>query len=337
MNHVVEGILATYSPFYAPAAVNLYFLEDFRGLREALVKVRPTVFFSVPRFYEKMRDGLMANGLARRYLERPGGIRRWALAPLIRRRTLRAAGLDRCDYLISGSGPMSPEILVSFHQLGIEVHNAYGLTEAPLVTINRSGRNRIGTVGEPLPRTEVAIAGDGEVLVKGPQVTGGYFGDGEQPFRDGYLRTGDMGRLTADGSLVLEGRKKELIKTAYGKYVNPLKVETMLRDLPGVFEAMIVGEGRPYCTALIWSEKGAPLDIDRPVEQMNAQLSHPEQVKAWVVLPNTLSVDGGELTANMKLRRPRVLERYASVIEALYSGSAPPPEILHLGRAEREA
>ncbi len=336
MNHVVEGILATYSPFYAPAAVNLYFLEDFRGLQDALVKVRPTVFFSVPRFYEKMRDGLMANGLARRYLERPGGIRQWVLAPLIRRRTLRAAGLDRCAYLISGSGPLSPEIQASFHQLGIEVHNAYGLTEAPLVTINYPGRNRIGTVGEPLPLTEVAIAEDGEVLVKGPQVTCGYFGDGEQPFRDGFLRTGDIGRLTAEGSLVLDGRKKELIKTAYGKFVNPLKVETMLRDLPGVFEAMIVGEGRPYCTALVWSEKGASPGIDRLVEQLNAHLSHPEQIKAWAVLPNTLSVDGGELTANMKLRRPRVLERYASVIEAIYSGSAPPHEVLHLGRAGRK-
>jgi long-chain acyl-CoA synthetase len=81
MNHVVEGILAVYSPFYAPAAVNLYFLEDFQGLREALVKVRPTVFFSVPQFYEKMRDGLMANGLARKYLEKPSGIKRWAMAP----------------------------------------------------------------------------------------------------------------------------------------------------------------------------------------------------------------------------------------------------------------
>jgi long-chain acyl-CoA synthetase len=338
MNHVVEGILATYSPFYAPAAINLYFLEDFQGLRDALVQVRPTVFFSVPRFYEKLRDGLMANGLAKRYLERPGGITRRMMAPLIRRRTLREAGLDRCAYLISGSAPMSPEILASFRQLGIEVHNAYGLTEAPLVTINYPGRNRIGTVGEPLPLTEVAIAEDGEVLVRGPQVTSGYFGDGEQPFRDGFLRTGDTGRLTAEGSLVLEGRKRELIKTAYGKFVNPQKVETMLRDLPGVFEALLVGEGRPYCTALIWVEKGASPDIIDPlIEQVNVRLSHPEQVKAWALLPNTLSIDGGELTANMKLRRPRVLERYAPVIEAVYAGSAPPREVLHLGRSGREA
>jgi long-chain acyl-CoA synthetase len=336
MNHVVEGILATYSPFYAPAAVNLYFLEDFRGLQDALVRVRPTVFFSVPRFYERMRDRLMANGLVRSCLERPDGVKCRAMAPLIRRRAVRAAGLDRCAYLISGSGTMSNEILTSFRQLGIEVHNAYGLTEAPLVTINYPGRNRLGTVGEPLPKTEVAIAEDGEVLVKGPQVTCGYLGDGEQPFRDGFLRTGDTGSM-AEGSLVLDGRKKELFKTAYGKFVNPLKVETMLRDLPGVFEAMLVGESRPYCTALIWSEQGAPVDIDAMVEKLNAHLSHPEQLKAWAVLPNTLSVEGGELTANMKLRRARALERYAPVIEAMYSGSSAPSEVLHLGRAGREA
>jgi len=335
MNHVVEGILATYSVFYAPAAVNVYFLEEFKGLRDALSVVRPTVFFSVPRFYEKMRDGLMESGLARGCLERKG-VRLRLMAPLIRRRALRSAGLDRCGYLISGSAPMSPEILGMLRELGIEVHNAYGLTEAPLITINYRGRNRIGTVGEPLPRTQISIAEDGEVLVRGPQVTCGYYGDAEQPFRDGWLRTGDNGHLTEQGSLVLDGRRKELIKTSYGKFVNPLKVEMMLRDLPGAFEAMVVGEGLPYCAAIIWSNAGEMKDIDRLIGDMNARLSHPEQVKAWAVLPNDLSVEGGELTANMKLRRGRAAERFAPVIEAMYSGTAPPSGVLHLGRAGRE-
>ncbi len=103
----------------------------------------------------------------------------------------------------------------------------------------------------PSPTTE-------KVLVRGPQVTSGYFGDVERPFREGFLCTGDIGHLDPQGSLVLDGRKKELLKTAYGKYMSPLKVETMLRDLPGVSEAMIVGEGRPYCAALIWPSKGRP-------------------------------------------------------------------------------
>jgi len=332
MNHVVEGILATYSLFYAPTTLNIYFLGDFRRLQEGLVKVRPTVFFSVPRFYEKMWDGLMANPLAKGFLERPSRLKRWFLPSIVRRKALRAAGLDRCDYLICGSGPMSPEILTSLRRLGIEVHNAYGLTEAPLVTINYPGRNRIGTVGEPLPRTEVTISADGEVLVKGPQVTSGYYGVKEQPFREGYLLTGDIGHLIEEGSLVLDGRKKELIKTSYGKYVNPLKVETALRDIPGVFEAMVVGEGRPFCAAMVWSEDAVSPDIDARMEMLNSQLSHPEQVKAWVVLPNTLSVQGGELTANMKLRRGQVMKRYARVIDAIYSGSPLPSEVLHLGR-----
>jgi long-chain acyl-CoA synthetase len=336
MNHVVEGILATYSLFYAPTTLNIYFLEEFRRLHEGLDKVRPTVFFSVPRFYEKLWDELMANSLAKGYLDRPSRLKRWLLSSIIRRKALKAAGLDRCDYLLSGSGPMSPEILASLRRLGIEVHNAYGLTEAPLVTINYPGRNRIGTVGEPLPRTEVAISADGEVLVKGPQVTSGYYGGREQPFREGYPLTGDIGHLTEEGSLVLDGRKKELIKTSYGKYVNPLKMETALRDIPGVFEAMIVGEGRPFCAAMVWSEDAISTDIDARVDMLNSQLSHPEQVKAWVVLPNTLSVQGGELTANMKLRRGQVMKRYARVIDAIYSGSPLPSEVLHMGMMRRE-
>jgi long-chain acyl-CoA synthetase len=337
MNHVVEGILATYSPFYAPAPVNLYFLEDFRSLQEALAKVRPTVFFSVPRFYEKLWERVMSKDLARRHAQRSGGLGHRLFAPIIRRRTLRVAGLDRCAYLISGSGPMSSEILGFFHRLGIEVHNAYGLTEAPLVTINYPGRNRIGTVGEPLPRTKLAIAEDGEVLVKGPQVTCGYQNEVEGPFRDGWLRTGDLGHLTSEGSLVLEGRKKELLKTSYGKFVNPTRTEAALRDLPGVIESVVVGEGRPYCIALLWVDEGASFKaLDAGIERMNASLSHPEQIKAWALLPNTLSVANGELTANMKLRRPRVIERHAAVIESMYSESQAPSEVLHLGRGRRE-
>ncbi len=140
------------------------------------------------------------------------------------------------------------------------------MTEAPLVTLNRLGANRLGTVGEPLPQTEIRVAEDGEVLVRGPQVMAGYFdgqagGEIAQPFRDGWLLTGDLGRLTPEGSLVLTGRKKELIKTSYGKYVQPAKVESLLREIPGVAEAMLVGEERPYCVALLWVQ-GQALDAD---------------------------------------------------------------------------
>jgi long-chain acyl-CoA synthetase len=322
MNHVVEGILATYAPYWLPTPVQVSFLDDFWQVAEALRRVRPTIFFSVPRLYEKAWAALTASRLGRRWLEGPGGLERRIERVLLRRALLRRAGLDRCAQLIVGSAAASPDLLGRLRDLGVEVHDAYGLTEAPLVALNRHGRNRIGTVGEPLPETSVRIAADGEVLVRGPQVTPGYVDAGmEQPFRDGWLATGDLGHRTADGFLVIDGRKKELLKTSYGKYLHPAKVEGMLRALPGVAEAMVVGEGRPYCAALLWSEEPggtAPVVLDRAIDALNARLEQPEQVRRWVVLPYDLTVEGGELTTNLKLRRAVVAERLGDVIASLY-------------------
>ena len=322
MNHVVEGILATYAPYWLPAPVQVSFLDDFRQVAEALRRVRPTIFFSVPRLYEKAWAALTASRLGRRWLQGPHGLERSLERVLLRRVLLRRAGLDRCAQLIVGSAPASPELLGRLHDLGVEVHDAYGLTEAPLVALNRHGRNRIGTVGEPLPQTSVRTGPDGEVLVRGPQVTPGYVDAGmEQPFRDGWLATGDLGHLDTDGFLVIDGRKKELLKTAYGKYLHPAKVEAMLRALPGVAEAMVVGEGRPYCAALVWTEEpggAAPAGLAEAMAALNARLEQPEQVRRWAVLPYDLSVEGGELTANLKLRRAVVAERLGDVVASLY-------------------
>jgi long-chain acyl-CoA synthetase len=330
MNHVVEGILANYGPYYAPTSVDLYVLEDFKGLRQALPLVRPTIFFSVPRFYEKLWDTVCASRLGSQAMSGKGLGR--LHRPLVRRNILRRAGLDACDHLIVGSGPMSDHMLHDFRRMGVEVHNAYGQTEAPLITLNRKGRNQIGTVGEPLPQTQVTIADDGEVLVKGPQVTSGYEGDVPPPFRDGWLCTGDLGRLEGC-HLGLTGRKKELIKTAYGKFVSPMKVESMLRDSPLISEAMVVGEGRPYCVALLWPE-GRPEDVaavDRAVMEVNAQLSQPERVRRWALVRGELSVERGEVTANMKLRRATVESRFSGLMGALYSGEGHHEDAMHMG------
>ena len=221
------------------------------------------------------------------------------------------------------------------------MHNAFGLTEAPLVTLNRPGANRTDTVGPPLPATEVSIAEDGEVLVRGPQVMAGYFGDAiEQPFRGDWLLTGDLGRLTTEGHLVVSGRKKELIATAYGKKVQPARVEQKLRTVPGVAEAMLVGEGRPFCGALVWldradrSQLGA---LDLAIDEVNRGLSHPEQVKRWAVLENDLSTERGDLTANLKLRRQAVTARFADVIASLYEETTPPSPVVHVGHAELDS
>jgi long-chain acyl-CoA synthetase len=340
MNHVVEGILATYSPYYVPAPVDIYFLEDIHDLSRALPRVRPTIFFSVPRVYEKVWEAFAGSGPGRLYLSLRKGFAGQVLRPVVRWILLRKAGFDRCAQLIVGSAPAAENLLRAYHDLGIEVHNAYGLTEAPLVALNRLGANQIGTVGQPLPDTEVRVAEDGEVLVRGPQVTVGYFRAGS-PCHDGWLRTGDLGRQTGEGKLVIIGRKKELIKTSYGKYVHPAKVETLLKEIPGVAEAMLAGEGKPYCTALLWTVgngrgRPSPEAIDRAILEVNARLSHPEQVKQWAILPGGLSIEGGHLTANLKLKRQVVAQQFSTVLDALYRGESLPGDTLHVGRALRE-
>lgn len=342
MNHVVEGILATYSPYYAPAPLDIYFLEDFRELQRALPRIKPTIFFGVPRLYEKVWDAFRENKLGRWYLRSREGIAKRLLRPVLRWQLLRKAGLDRSAQLIVGSAPAGEGLLRSFHELGIEIHNAYGLTEAPLVTLNRLGANRLGTAGEPLPETEVRVAEDGEILVRGPQVTAGYFNANmESPFREGWLCTGDLGFLTKDGSLVIQGRKKELIVTSYAKKIHPEKVEALLRGIPGVVDAMLVGNGKPYCAALLWvrdraQDQSTRDALKRGIAEANVQLSHPEQVKRWAILPYDLSIEGGDLTANLKFKRQAVARRYAKEIAALYDECDTSQSVLHLDRIAPE-
>ncbi len=337
LNHVVEGILGTYAPYYLPAPVDVYFLENIRDLPRGLPLVRPTIFFSVPRVYEKIWDNVRENRLGQRFLAKPvtGGNR--FLGAFLRWQVLRRAGFDRAVWLIAGSAPVDEEMLRGLRKLGVEVHNAYGLTEAPLITINMPGDNHIGTVGKPLPETEVRVAADGEVLVRGPQVTRGYADPAlESPLSDGWLLTGDLGRLTDDRSLVIDGRKKDLLATSYGKKIQAAKIEGRLRKIPGVSEALLVGEGRPYCVALLWVETDQPQNVDVAILALNHELSHPEQVKRWALLPNDLSIEGGELTANLKLRRNVVEQRFASVIESLYGEDSAQIDLIHLGSAPRE-
>ena len=337
MNHVVEGILGTYSPYYAPAPLKIYFLEDFDDLASALPEVRPTIFFSVPRFYEKLWQQLKSSFFGSHYIHLKEGLLKKILRPLIHGLFLRRAGLNHCAQLIVGSATSSQQLIHDYHDLGIEIHNAYGLTEAPLVTLNRRKKNRIGTVGEPLPETEIKIAKDGELLVKGPQVTPGYFEqDLDLTKKEGWLETGDLGYLTPEGSLVITGRKKELIINSYGKSIDPLHIEALLRDIPGVEEVMLVGEGKPYLSGLFWvDEDQNHEEISGNIQEVNLKLSHPEQVKMWALLSNDLSIDGGDLTANMKLKREIITRRYHDVINAIYHEKSN-PLIMHIGHLEED-
>ncbi len=333
MNHVVEGILGTYAPYYAPAPLKLYFLENFQELPSMLPGIKPQVFFSVPRFYEKLWDSFSASTWGKMYCKSKNSLLKTILKKFLGNLILKKAGLDKCSQLIVGSAPISENLIKEFQKLGIQIHNAYGLTEAPLVTINTLGDNQAHTVGKPLPQTLIKIAPDGEVLVKGPQVTTGYFKkDLSSLFSDEWLLTGDYGHLTEDGSLVITGRKKEVMINSYGKTISPLKMEVLLKSIPGISEAMVIGEQKPYCVGLIWvDETPTPLSsLDNAIINLNSTLSRPEQIKRWAVLKNDLSIDKGDLTANLKLKRKSIIKRYDETIYFIYEGTLS-SNMIHLG------
>jgi long-chain acyl-CoA synthetase len=323
MNHVVEGILASYAVYYAPAPVDVYYLESFHELQKMLPRVRPTVFFSIPRFYEKVWEKASQSFIGHLFLRSGEGLGKNLLGIILRLAVQKTAGIGRCAQLIVGSAPVSAGLLQNFRDIGIEIHNAYGLTEAPLITLNRFKANQIDTVGQHLPDTQIRIAADGEIMVSGPQVMKGYYEyNGGQPLENGWLHTGDLGLLADGGYLVLSGRKKEIMINSYGKNINPVKIELMLREATGINHVMVIGDNRPYCTALLWGcpshGSDAVAAIGQSIHNMNLKLSHPEQVKKWAVLSDNLTIEGGDLTANLKIKRPAVILKYADVIEALY-------------------
>ncbi|MCD8300110.1 MAG: AMP-binding protein [Clostridiales bacterium] len=321
LSHVVEGILGAYTPYYFGREFSIYFLNDFDRLAETLPKVRPTIFFSVPRFYEKVWDQLTGTGAGMRYISGKSELIKNILRPILRKALLKRAGLDHCDQLIVGSAPVSEKLLADFRQLGIEIHNAYGLTEAPLITLNRLGENDLTTVGPPLPETKVSLADDGEILVSGPQVAAEYDG------RDGdCLHTGDVGEITESGHLRIIGRKREILINSYGKNINLQKVETLLKDIPGISEALLVAEGRPYCAALLWPEDDRPAPdegaLTAAIRSVNERLSHPEQIKRYALMSGPLKISTGELTPNLKLRRDNIMEIHKETIDGLYAAES---------------
>ena len=318
MSHVVEGILAAYAPYCMLCKAKIYYLTDFQMLTKALPEVRPTVFFSVPRFYEKLWEQIEQNPLGQRYLKMSNGPLKRLIATILRRAVLRKAGLDKCSQLLVGSAPISEELLLHFRQLGVEIHNAYGQTEAPLITLSRLGDNVIPSIGTPLPDTTVTVAPDGELVVTGPQVALGYYKLDTNTFKDGKLYTGDLGQMDADGHVYISGRKKDMLITSYGKNINCTKIEQRLMDIPCVEQAVLVGEQRPYCTALLWTT-GNIDTLATDVESMNQQLSHPEQVKRYLIVSTPLSIARGELTPNLKVKRNVVIEHYSNEIENLYA------------------
>jgi long-chain acyl-CoA synthetase len=251
-------------------------------------------------------------------------------------------------YMVSGGAPLSREIAEFFHAVGILVLEGYGLTETtPSVTANRPDRFKFGTVGLLLDCCELRIAGDGEILARGANVALGYHrrpeATAESWDAEGWFHTGDIGEFDADGFLRITDRKKDLIKTSGGKYVAPQKIENLLKLQPHVSQAVVIGDNRKYCVALItldpdeltrWGKVHGAADtsaealagspavrelVESEVAQVNRELASFEQVKYFRILPRDLSVESGELTPSLKVKRKVIAERYRREIEEMYA------------------
>ena len=248
----------------------------------------------------------------------------------------------RLRHAVSGGAKLPPEVAELFEALGILILEGYGLTECTTVAaVNRPDRHRVGTVGPPLPGVEVRVAADGEILVRGENVFAGYHldeaGTREVLDEEGWLRTGDVGFLDADGFLTITDRKKDIIVTSEGENVSPQRLETALRASPYVSEALVVGHGRPYVVALLSPD----LDEIRPAGRTDAEVrrllgrvvadvnrgaAHAERVRRFAILPRELRAEEGELTPTLKARRHVCEEHFRDLIESLYADApARPP------------
>ena len=348
-----------------------WFARSLATLADDLRACRPTVFFAVPRVWEKFQQVVLAEvaampRLVRARVDRLVGLGLEAVAagegqrgPLgwrerLAYRALSATlgarirhqmGLDRGRIFVSAAAPVDPELLRWFHAVGIPVAEVYGQTEGcGPTTMNRPGRTRIGTVGEPLPGVEIRTAGDGEVLVHGPNVCAGYWQDptGTAELLEGdWMHSGDIGVLE-DGYLRITGRKKDLIVTSSGKNIAPQEIETHLRSEPFIDQAVVIGEGRHYLTALVALDGEAveaalaghhgsvstedlathPLveaAVAGAMERLNAGRAPAERIRAWRILPRELTVAGGEMTPTLKVRRSVVVERFADLVDEMYA------------------
>jgi len=372
--HIAERAAHHYIPVVYAASITTS--PDPRAIVQTLPQVRPNWFFAVPRVWEKLKAGLEAM-LAAQPDEMRGSVEQ-ALEASKRRVRLRQAGepvpaeleqavraadeavfsnlrtmlgLSEVVTVNVGAAPTPPEVIEFFHALGIELAELWGMSETcGAGTVNRPGAVRIGTVGPPSPGVEARLAEDGELLIRGACVMKGYRGQPEKTAEaldpDGWLHTGDVATIDADGYVTIVDRKKELIINAAGKNMSPANIEATLKGAaPLIGQACVIGDGRPYNTALIvldadfapaWAAQqgieGADLAtlaadervvaaVQAGVDAANARLSRVEQVKRFTIVPGDWLPGGDELTPTMKLKRRPIGEKYAATIEGMYSGS----------------
>lgn len=367
--HVAERNSTTFAAMTVGYVIN--FAENLETVPTDLREVSPHAFFAVPRFWEKfysnivlqMKEGTWSEkkvfdwavNVGHSVFDRTsqdGNIplllkAKHALARfLVFRNLKRMLGLERAHYMLSGGAPIAPEILKFFHAVGLPVREVYGQTEVTGPTSIHQGKDiKLGTVGMPVPGVHVKIAADGEILVKGPNVFQGYLKAPEataEAIIDGWLHSGDVGRMDDDGYLVITDRKKDIIITSGGKNITPQYIENKLKFSPYINDAVVIGDARKYLTALIMIDKENVTQyaqderipfttykslchnetvielIQTEIATVNKTLARVETIKKFRLIDIELTSDDPELTATMKLKRKYVNQRFEDLIESMY-------------------
>jgi long-chain acyl-CoA synthetase len=297
--HVAERISGLYNRLYAGASA--YFVDDLARLGEYMLEVRPTVFASLPRFFEKIHAQAVMDG-STQITDYFGG---------------------RIRLATSGGAPLPLEVADFFARAGLPILQAYGLTENVCVAFNRPDRYKFGTVGPPMPGCEVRIAADKEILVRSEMMFTGYYKAPEETAKvvsDGWLLTGDLGEFDEDGFLRIIGRKKELIVTSTGKKVSPALLENMLKEHHAISQAMVYGEGRSYLVALITVNTPSTREtIQSIIDGLNRRVSSTESIRRFAILDRDFEIVRDEITPTGKLKRDVITDHFREVINELYA------------------
>ena len=351
--------------------VSVYYAASFDQVGENLREVKPTVMTAVPRLFEKVyhriiKKGMSEKGLKRKIFTRslkvgqrfgeltdahrriPAHLRiQQKLASRLVFSKWREGVGGRLRYFVSGGAPLAPHLAYSYVSAGIPILQGYGATETCIVTANHPDNNQVGSVGRPFEGIELRIAEDGEIMVRGPNVMRGYYGQPEATaavIKDGWFATGDVGHLDKEGRLYITDRKKDLFKLSNGKYIAPQLIESLLKESEYVSQVVVVGAGRKQPVALIvpdWENLNQELEstgenlpkdrnelskhptavkiVQKDVASLTAGLADYERIRRVALLPNEFSIDSGELTPTLKVKRRVIDERYSDLIEDLYS------------------